>query len=204
MKNVFKSILSLLIASSFFFIANFENHRAEPPRFIGSIVEPFNQEGIYIQAKAYDAQDSKTYLSRDLLRRGFQPIQVTIQNNTSRTFYLSNQGLDLPNATAHTIASRISREAIPRAVIFKVIGFFFPPFLVVGTVDGIVTVHAHFKMKNDYHAKSIKDTEKPLLPYSTVHRVIFVPNKEYTGEFNLYLKQDRGYQYTPFHVIINS
>ena len=204
MHNIFKALLTVLVAFSFFFVAGFENYHPTPPRFIGSIIEPYQQEGIYVEAKAYDAQESQAYLNRDLIKKGFQPVQLTIQNNTAHTFHLSKEGVDLPHTSPTRIASHVSCEAIPRAVIFKVIGFFFPPFLIAGTIDGAATLHAHLKMKGDYQAKSLKDTNETLLPYSTVHRIVFVPKERYTDEFNLYLKQDRSHQYASFHVTIQS
>lgn len=208
MKKQFKSackaiFCGITIISVFFFITEFEAHRPKPPQFIGSTAEPFAQEGVFIQAKAYSARESQTYLSRDLIERGFQPVQVTIQNNTARSYYLSNQWVDLPNATPHTVASYVSRSAIPRSIAFKVAGFLFWPFLIPATIDGILTIKSHLKMRGDYHAKSIKDTEEPLIPYSTVHRILFVPKEKYSDEFTLHLKDQKSGQFTPFHIKIN-
>ncbi|NGX47273.1 MAG: hypothetical protein K1000chlam3_00646 [Chlamydiae bacterium] len=202
--NVFKLIFCIiLIFSAFFFIAEHDAYRSEALPYVGSIAEPFKEKGVHVSAKVYDAGDSKAYLDRDLLQVGFQPIQITIQNNSEKVFALSNQGVEIPIAESKTVAGYVTRAAIPRAIGFKVAGLIFWPFLIPGTIDTIVTFNSHMKMKRDYHAKSIKDEEEILPPYSTIHRVIFLPTNQTLEDFTLYLKDQKTNQFYPFQVYIS-
>ncbi|NGX59587.1 MAG: hypothetical protein KR126chlam3_00739 [Chlamydiae bacterium] len=208
MKKFFNQLFKLVfciifIFSAFFFISERDAyHPQEILPYVGSIAEPFREKGVHITAKTYDVRDSKAYLDRDLLQVGFQPIQITIQNNTDQAYLLSNQGVGIPTAETNQVARYVTRAAIPRAIGFKVAGFVFWPFLIPGTIDSIITCKSHIKMKRDYHAKSIKDEEEHLPPYSTLHRVIFLPTNQKFEEFTLHLKNQKTHRFSPFQVKI--
>ncbi len=204
-KNVFKSIFcSILILSVFFYIAEYSAYRPESPRFIGSIVEPFKEEGVHIQAKVYNGQDSKAYLSKNLNDVGFRPVQLTIQNNTRNTYFLSSQGVDIQSATTTSVSNHVTAAGIPKSIALKVAGFLFWPFMIPATIDSILTFKSHANMKADYHAKSIKAEGEPIVPYSTVHRILFVPENQYSESFTLNLKDgEKGYLHG-YPVKINS
>jgi len=204
-KKLIKSILLVTcIVSAVFFISGFEVYHPETPQFVGSISEPFREKGVHISAKIYDAKESKAYLDRNLLQVGYQPVQVTIQNNTEDTYILSKEGLEMSSSTSSEVAGSVTRTAIPRSIGFKVAGFFFWPLIIPGTIDSIITFKAHLQMKRDYHAKSIKDEGELLTPYSTVHRVIFLPSNQTPEEFTLHLQNQKSNQLHPFTVKINS
>ncbi|MBS0629097.1 MAG: hypothetical protein JSS30_02590 [Verrucomicrobia bacterium] len=201
MRTLFNFIFCLLvIVSSVFLTKEFETYKPKSLPFIGSILEPFSEEGIHIRAKAYSQKDSIVYLNRDLLYRGLQPLQVTIQNNTPRSFYLSDEGLDLPNLNSRQVAGKLTRSAIPRSIAFRIAGFFFWPILIPGTIDTILTAKSYFQIKRDYYAKSIKDHPELIVPYSTVNRVIFVPLDQVSNDFTLHLQDCKNGNYYPFEI----
>lgn len=205
LKNVCKSsFLGLLIVSGLYFFSEYNAYHPKPPAFVGSVAEPFHGQGLDIQAKAYDEHESQAYLSKNLQDMGFQPVQVTIQNNTAHTFLLSSQGVDLPNATTNKVSACVTARAIPRSIAFKVAGLLFWPFLIPATVDSMLTIKSHIKMKKDYHAKSIKEEGESIIPYSTVHRILFVPSDQYSDTFTLHLKDQKTGYFHPFTVKINS
>jgi len=189
MNNIFKAAFcAIFIFSTFFFITEYEAYRPKESHYIGSTPEPFREKGIYISAKAYDVHDSKAYLDRDLLSIGYRPIQVTIQNNSSSTYFLSDRGLDIPTVEAGSVANSVTCRHIPKSIAFKVAGFAFWPFIIPGAIDSIITFKNHNKMKHDYYAKSIKPEEEQILPYSTVNRVIFIQKDLQLDHFHLHLK----------------
>lgn len=202
-KNTFYLFFSILvICSTVYLTKEFVALKPQTLPFVGSMLEPFSEEGIHIRAKAYSPRESMIYLNRDLLHRGLQPLQVTIQNNTGNSFYLSNQGLDLPNIPSKAIAGKLTRSAIPRSIAFRIAGFFFWPLLIPGTIDSIITMKNYFDIRQDYYAKSIKDHPELIVPYSTVNRVIFLPADLDADQFTLYLQEPKNGFYHPFQVEI--
>lgn len=193
---------SLVILSTIFFTREYHAYQPQTLPFVGSMLEPFSEEGIHISAKGYSARDSIVYLDRDLLYRGLQPLQVTIQNNTDRSYFLSNCGIDLPNVSPRAVAGNITQSAIPRSIALRIASFFFWPIIIPATIDSIITTKTYFNIKHDYYAKSIKDRPELIIPYSTVNRIIFVPADQMTDAFTLYLQEPKNGVYYPFCVEI--
>jgi len=199
LKNSFYVVfLSVVMVSGFFHYNQLEHYQSTPPPHIGNILQPFKDHGVHIRAKAYNVEECRAYLKRNLLSKGLNPIQVTIQNNTEKSYILSKEGVDLPDLSPAAVAHTVNRGYIPRSIAFKVAAFFFWPFMIPGAIDTVLTLRNHFELKGDYAAKSVKEEGELLLPYSTTHRVIFVRNQHLTEQFTLYLKDLRNGQYSPY------
>ena len=170
------------------FVFCVENYKRGPLKLHSPEASPFEraEEGITVSYKTYTSKESRAYLNRDLVSRGYQPIQVTIQNNTSHVYSLSPRDVSLPLAKPATVAMSITKEAIPRAIVYKVAGFFFWPLMIPGTIDSIQTFRTHLNLEHDFAAKSIKRENVP--PYATIHRILFVPKKGYQEDFSLVLR----------------
>ena len=126
-----------------------------------------------------------------------QPVQITIQNNSAKSLYLSTQSVDVDSLSASSVANRVHRSYIPRSIGFKVAAFFFWPFMIPSAIDSILTYSHHKKMKRDYAAKSLKDEGEVLVPYSTTHRVIFVRSQQLQEDLTLYLRDaGNGHYYS--------
>lgn len=204
MKEKLKNLLIVFVCffAVLFLTSGQYSYQSVPPVFIGSMVEPFQGEGVYIQAKRYSSEESKRYLHRNVHRHGVHPVQVTIQNNTNKSFVLSKDGVEMSHAHPHEVAKREYLQTVPRSVAFKVAAFLFWPFIIPGTIDTIITIKAHFALKKDFYAKSIKKEGEVVLPYSTVHRVLFVPHEDYQEGFTLTMKETQSRKLTAFPVEI--
>jgi len=145
------------------------------------------EKGIALSYKVYNAEDSKKYLGRDLLSRGYQPIQITIQNNSAKTFDLSEKGVSLESVAPNKVVRSVMKSSIARSVGFKVAGLFFWPLTIPGTIDGIKTIHGHTKLRRDFNAKVIK--EETIAPFTTLYRIVFVPKDKYQENFSVTLSE---------------
>jgi len=200
--NVF--VFSVAIVGIFFLYTEYNAYSYKPLTGPTSMVEPFKNEGVQIDAQVYSSQDSKNYLNRDVVADGVNPVQITIQNNTPGHYGLSTQGIPKDLKTANSVSNKVIIEAIPRSIALKVAGFFFWPLMIPGAIDSIVTMHAHSKLKKDFNAKAVKAEDEAVLPYSTVHRIFFMEDKELGGQFTVYLKDFKTGRYTAFPVTVNS
>lgn len=171
-----KAIYTLLVIGILATFFGWETHRSKSLAPTASAQVAFAEEvtGLSVIAKTYTVQESQDYLDRDLISRGYQPIQVTIQNNTAKAYFLSQDGISLPSVPAQKIARQVIKSAIPRAVAYKVASILFWPFMIPSTIDTVRTFKSYQKLKKDLVAKSVKTQEK-IAPYSTFHRVLFVP-----------------------------
>jgi hypothetical protein len=129
--------------------------------------------------------ESKRAFGHDLPSRGVQPLQLTIQNNTSVQYSMCPGSIDLPRVEVNKIARKVTRSALGRSIGYRIAGFFFWPFMIPGTIDSIRVMMHHQKFKKDLTAKAMK--EEVVAPYSTFHRVLFVPKDRFETAFKVTL-----------------
>ncbi len=142
-------------------------------------------DSLQIMAKAYTEEESKKFLRKNLLKRGYQPVQITIQNNSREPFSLSTGSVDLPTASPSKVAKKLMISAIPRGIALRVASLFFWPFMVPSTIDSIITTKTFKILRNDLESKLVK--KETIAPYSIYNRIVFVPVKEFKGSFDITL-----------------
>jgi hypothetical protein len=140
---------------------------------------------VLVSAKVLTPEESKQCFGHDLPDRGISPLELTIQNNTAHEYSVSSSAVDLPRIEAKDIAFKITKSSIPRAIAYRLASFFFWPFAIPSTIDGIRTLIHHKNLKKDFIAKSLKD--EVVAPYSTYHRVLFVPTDKMQEAFDVTL-----------------
>ena len=134
---------------------------------------------------AFSPDESKQNFGHDLIRRGVQPLQLTIQNNTSNEYSLCPSSVDLPRVEASKIAFKVTKSAIPRGIAYRIASFFFWPFMIPSTIDSIRVMSHHNHLKKDLLSKSMRD--EIVAPYSIFHRVLYVPRDEFKETFKVTL-----------------
>jgi hypothetical protein len=187
-KNIIKVLLILFLTTSgLLFVTKNSNYDTRPLETRNQVAA-FKDEGIYVNAIAYTAEESKYYLQRDLVSRGYQPIQLTIQNNSSSPLGLGHLSVDLPLVSGNKIAFQFFKETLPRSIGLKIASLFFWPFNVPSAIDGIMTYRNQKIMRHDYNAKTIKNYEEIIPAYSTMNRILFVKREDFQNCFNLVLQ----------------
>jgi hypothetical protein len=178
-----KLSLLLTFSSLLLFLAGWDRHDVLSLALLPS------GEGaeVRVSARAYTPEESKAHLSRDLVRRGYQPIQVTICNNSPRTYTFSSARVGLDLVSAKEAAARVTRSALPRSLAYKLASVIFWPLAIPGTIDTIRTLKAHQALRRDFEAKAMKEEEEALPPYASVSRLLFVPQEAYTATFTVTL-----------------
>lgn len=141
------------------------------------------EHDVVVTAKTFTSDESKFLLGHDLLSRGVVPVQVNVQNNTANEYSLCASSVDLPHIDPNKVAFKVSKSAIPRAVGWKILSFLFWPLMIPSTIDGIRTYTHHRNLKKDFNAKSLKEKGEVVAPYSTFHRILFVPKDKLKETF---------------------
>lgn len=191
-------IVAIILTSGLFFSTSFVTHSFTPLTIKSEdVITAYVNEGVYIQAKAYSPWESKKYLHRNINSKGYQPIQISIQNNTPVPLGLGDMSIGMPIVPPKKVSKTVLIDSIPRAIGLKVASFFFWPFMIPGAIDTIYTLKTHAKVKRDFTAKAIKNYEEIIPAYSTIHRIIFVKSQNFQDSFNLYLSnKETGRVYT--------
>jgi hypothetical protein len=184
----------------FLVVTGWEHDQFHPLKPVAAELLPnfsLNDRKVNIIAKAMNPDESKQNFGHDLISRGVQPLQLSIQNNTPNQYSLCPSSVDLPCVEASKVAFKVTKSAIPRTIAYKAASLFFWPFMIPSTIDGIRVLSHQRSLKKDLVAKSMKD--EVIAPYSTFHRVLFVPKEELKENFKITLIDLDTLQATEFN-----
>lgn len=148
---------------------------------------PFSEsnEGVVLSVKKLSNGDCKRIFDRDVIEKGYQPLQITIKNDTKKYILFSNQGVNLPTVPAQKVAETVHTSTAGRATAYGVAGLFIWPLLIPAVVDGVGSSQANEKLDRDFNAKA---TEQVVVqPYATHNGIIFVPVAEFQDSFEIIL-----------------
>jgi hypothetical protein len=181
-------------AAAFFvisFMAGCAKYSAQPLRSVNTINPRDMQEdsgkkpekSISLAYHAFDKNDCKTYLGRDVLAKGYQPVQVSITNNSDRYINIAKSNFSLPSVPALDVAKKVHTSTITRATCYGVAGLFLWPFLIPAVVDGMKSSEANHRLDDDFSRKEFPD--QIVAPFNTVSGLIFVPKNEFNPYFTV-------------------
>lgn len=193
----------LALASAFLLTTGWDRYQTHSLQSVAAELLPtfsLKHAKVNVMAKAMSPDESKQNFGHDLISRGVQPLQLSIQNNSSDEYSLCPSSVDLPRIEPSKIAFKITKAAIPRGIAYKIAGLFFWPFLIPSTIDTIRVLSHHEHLKKDIMAKSMKD--EVIAPYSTFHRVLFVPKEEFKQTFKVTLIELDSLKSTEFQTTV--
>ena len=142
-------------------------------------------DDVAVACKALSNKECKRYLGRDVTKKGFQPVQITVNNQSNKYLLFSPNSISLPCATAEAVASKVHTSTAARTASYSVGSLFFWPLAIPAVVDGYGSRTANKELDQDYQAKIAKD--QVLQPYSTMNTLIFVPNESLEDHMDITL-----------------
>lgn len=141
-------------------------------------------DGMSIGCKAFNRADCIHYLGRDVLAKGYQPIQITFQNTTGKRFIYSTKEISLPCSSPEEVGKRVHTSTFGRVL-------FYAPLVIPALVDGVKSSQANQMLDIDYHEKAPDHFVIP--PHSYFKTLIFVPKAHYSPVFEVsLLDQETG------------
>ncbi len=132
-------------------------------------------------AKAFNQDDCEKYLDRDLISAGYQPVQLYIENNSSKPYVFSTDWISLECASLEEVTEQVHTSTLGRVTGYAVASLFLSPFIIPAVVDGIKSSNANKSLDKDFSSKIAKDTT--IFPYSKMNKIIFVPIDKYESNF---------------------
>lgn len=149
-------------------------------------------EDILISATPFNKADCKRYLDRDVLSKGYQPVQLFIQNASDKNYAFSLQRISLSCARPEEVADKVHTDTAGRAAGYGAGAIFLWPLAIPAIVDGVKSSNANEALDNDFSAKTARDQIIP--PHSYFNKLIFVPVKEYQSAFTITLMDQESGQ----------
>ncbi len=180
-KNITLSSLSFLLLLS---LCGCAAYKARP---LGHLADAgsLEKDKISFTSKAFNLRECKKYLDRDVLKQGYQPVHISITNNTNRHVYFTLANISLPTVDAIDVAQLVHTNTAGRAAGYGVVGLFIWPLLIPAVVDGIGSSKANEQLDNDFDKKALKN--QPINPFQTINGLIFVPKESYCDNYQIQL-----------------
>lgn len=161
------------------------HYRAVPLRRLPTGHYPINKANIKFAYRVFTPIDCKTFLDRNVISEGYQPIQLTITNNSTRPLKFSVRSISLPCVPPFEVAQKVHTSTVGRVVGWGIPGLFIWPLLIPAVVDGIGSSKANRQLDLDYATKFASN--QLIEPYTTLNGLIFVPTHSFTPEFTVTL-----------------
>ena len=167
-------------------------------------------DNVYTSCKAFSKEDSNRYLGKNVLSHGYQPVQISIRNDSNDPFYLPVNGISLPIVDPEIIAKELEYSTAARTVAMTGAGFVganliaIPSMLLLGplgvlvplatlvaapVVTGVKSSQANQQMEQDYNKKGAKDVY--ISPHTTINMLLFVTEDQYHPNFTITLRNTR-------------
>ena len=191
--NIIASLCLLVICAT-----SCASYKAQTLPRLSQESAPYSEtkESIVVSCKAFTKQDCMRYLDRDVIAKGFQPVQISIENNSKRYLSLSKNGISVPCADAGYVADQVHTSTVGRSTAYGVAGLFIWPLLIPAVVDGIKSSNANEQLDRDFASKS--SIECSIEPYSRFTGVIFVPVESYNTTITITLVDKETKEGIPF------
>jgi hypothetical protein len=141
--------------------------------------------GMVVGCKSLSQDECKTYLDRDVIKKGYQPVELTFFNQTDKTYQFSSDLVSLPCSSPAEVASKVHTSTAGRIAGYAVGSLIFTPLIIPAVVDGIRSYNANKELDIDFQSKA----EKSFLigPESYKTTLIFVPQKYFSSNFHITL-----------------
>ena len=167
-------------------------------------------DNVYTSCKAFTKEDSNRYLGKNVLSHGYQPVQISIRNDSNDPFYLPVNGISLPIVDPEIIAKELEYSTAARTVAMTGAGFVganliaIPSMLLLGplgvlvplatlvaapVVTGVKSSQANQQMEQDYNKKGVNDVY--ISPHTTINMLLFVTEDQYHPNFTITLRNTR-------------
>ncbi len=188
-KKINSSLLALLImlifAPGFLFgIARYK--AATLPELLSSLQEPENF--LSFSYKIFTKADCKNYLGRKkIIRKGYQPVQITLVNNTGHSFKFSLGAFSFPCVSIEEMAQIMDFSTTKRMVGWGVGSLFVSKtFLLPTAIEGTVSGKESAKLQKDFIKKGLSNTV--VKPYDVLNGIIFVEKRFFNPHFSFTLR----------------
>ena len=195
-----KKLCLKLGSASLLLLSGCASYKAAPITPILTTISKNNQD-VTIIAKKFSKQDCQKFLDRDVMAKGYQPVQLFIQNNTDKNYVFSLDRLGLVHTNASDVAKRVHTSTVGRAVGYGVGGLFLWPLFIPAVVDGIKSSEANESLDRDFLDKAASD--QIISAHSSFNKLIFVPTNECPSTFSLTLIDATTSQAEPFVISLD-
>lgn len=188
--------VNIILLGAFVGCAKYKSNSFTKP--VGSIVE---KNDVTACAQLLSEADSKYYFSRGLLKKGYQPVQIYVKNDSNQDLILDASTINMPIENRDHVAARAHIDATPRAIGWAVGGLFLWPFFIPAVVEAIQVPKVNKALDRDFESRTLDMNSKVAIkPHSTLNKVFFVRKESVSDRLEFCLKDSKTEVATDFGI----
>lgn len=149
------------------------------------VQESKEMPGLSVGCKAFSVKDCQTYLDRNVIKKGYQPIELTFYNQTDKAYLFSADQLTLACVSPERVAETVHTSTIGRVAGYTAGSLIIHPLIIAAVVDGICSHKANKKLDADFSVKSQRQFS--IAPHSYKETLLFVPTENFRSTFKVTL-----------------
>lgn len=130
----------------------------------------------------FTKKDCNRFLDRDVIAKGYQPIQISLVNNTDRHMHFSLESFSFPCASVEEVAHVLHTNTTARAVGYGIAGLIVWPLIIPAIVDGIGSARSNDRLDMDFDHKGLRS--QVIAPRATINGLIFVAVEDFDPDFS--------------------
>ena len=162
-------------------------------------IQSTEDSNVLVSWKAFDKEDCRTYLDRDVISEGYIPVQMTIRNDSKDPMYFSPTNFSTPVSSPDEVAHKVHTSTGGRIAAWGIGGLIFFPLLIPAVVDGVGSANANDALDADYATKSVK--EQTIQPHSVFNGIVFIPRQYANQKIEMFLVNQTTNQKVAFSEI---
>jgi hypothetical protein len=159
-------------------------------------------DNVMVQVAQLNGGESKNYLGADYLKLGYQPMLLTIKNNSGDELLLRGSAIQLPLQTRSEMAQLAHYDTFFWTTTTGYAAFlFFWPALVPVAIGGSYMAWSNNTVSRKVYMSVLEYADAcEILPYDHLERILFVNQSQLTNSFFMYLYNVNKKQFVPFSV----
>lgn len=160
------------------------------------------RDQVELKVLKMDADDCYKCFGKNLISKGYQPLLLTIYNDSDDALLLRASSIDLPLEPASTVSSAAHIPTIPLTLIPAYFaGLFFWPALIPVAAAGFFMAMSNSTLDNKVDSAVLEaDNSVEILPYERISRTLFVDSSISVEQFSLYIFNVHKKSFIPFTV----
>jgi len=174
-----------------------------PKPLITPSIPQQQQNNLSVSAHALTESDCRYYFSRRILSKGYQPIQLSINNGTNQTYTLYAKNIDLALESRFHMTNQLKLSATSRVCGWGIGGLFIWPLLIPAVAEVSYCSKANRSLDQDF-AQRIIDTNSRIFisPGQTINKILFVSHDNFRSDFNMTIVDEANSNNTVFNLNI--
>ncbi len=155
------------------------------------------QNNIQAVQKPLTEEECKMFFDRRVIKAGYQPIQISIRNNSTENYVLNSNNIDLPLVSIQDVTKKLHRNPITKGLKYFIIA---GPLL--GAFEGLNSQGVNNKITSDFNTRCLDETKiVHIKPNQSLNTVVFIPkNQTKIDSFDLKLTNPENNKSVTLHL----